>query len=148
MAADYDLNEIADALRDRFQGVVMFQVDSTNVPLNVISDVEGQVTAPAMVIELDDIDWDLTFSRGSDAFRFLVSILLQSADSGNGQRILRSALSTGGVGTRIKDVLHQDETLGGLVSIAHLAGTRRIGVIQYAGLDYIGAEMIIEVVAQ
>lgn len=146
--ATYDLNVIADALESRFEGLAMFQVNGEDVPLNVTSEVEGQVNPPAMVISLDDVDWDLTFKRGSDAFHFLVQILLQSADAPGGQRILRTALSTGGVGTKIKDVLEQDNTLGGLVSYANLSGTRRVGVIQYSGIDYIGAELLIEVVAQ
>lgn len=148
MAATYDLNAIADALEARFEGVSMFQVNGLDVPLNVTSEVDGQVQIPALVILLDDIDWDLTFQRGADAFTFLVQVLLQSADSEGGQRILRSALSTGGVGTRIKDLLNQDKTLGGLVSYADMAGTRRIGNIQYSGIDYVGAEILIEVVAQ
>lgn len=148
MAATYDLNAIADALEARFEGASMFQVNGLDVPLNVTSEVDGQVQIPALVILLDDIDWDLTFQRGADAFTFLVQVLLQSADSPGGQRILRSALSTGGVGTRIKDLLNQDKTLGGLVSYADMAGTRRIGNIQYSGIDYVGAEILIEVVAQ
>lgn len=148
MAASYDLNAIADALEARFEGVAMFQVDGLDVPLNVTSEVDGQIQVPGMVIQLDDIDWDLTFQRGSDAFSFLITILLQSADSPGGQRILRTALSTGGVGTKIKDILSQDKTLGGLVSYADMAGTRRIGTVQYAGLDYIGAEIVVEMTAQ
>lgn len=148
MAADYDLNAIADALRDLFQGEVMYVVGGVSVPLNAFSEVQGQVQAPALVIDLDDVDWDLTFQRGADAFTFLVSVLLQSADSTNGQRILRAALSTGGIGTRIKDVMETDKTLGGLVSYADMVGTRKVGVIQYGGVEYVGAELIIEVVAQ
>jgi len=148
MAADYDLNEIADALRDLFQGKVMFTVNGEQVPLNAYSEVPGDVPVPGLIIDFDDIDWDLTFARGADAFTFLVSVLLQSADSTNGQRILRAAMSTGGVGTRIKDVMESDKTLGGLVSYSLLAGSRKVGVIQYAGVEYIGAELIIEVVAQ
>lgn len=148
MAADYDLNAIADALRDLFQGEVMYVVGGVNVPLNAFSEVQGQVQAPALVIDLDDVDWDLTFQRGADAFTFRVSVLLQSADSTNGQRILRAALSTGGIGTRIKDVMETDKTLGGLVSYADMVGTRKVGVIQYGGVEYVGAELIIEVVAQ
>jgi len=148
MAADYDLNAIADAMETLFEGVPMFQVNGLDVPLNVTSEADGQVPVPAMVIVLDDIDWDLTFERGADSFTFLVSVLLQSADAPGGQRILRSALSTGGVGTKVKDILEQDKTLGGLVSYADMTGTRRIGTINYNGVDYIGAELVIEVVAQ
>jgi len=146
--ADYDLNEIADALRDRFQGKAMFRVAGQDVPLNAYSEVVGDPPVPGLVLELDDVDWDITMDRGSDAFTFLAHVLLQEADSKSGQRILRSALSTGGIGTRLKDALDQDKTLGGLVSYAELAGTRTIGTINYAGQQYIGAVLVIEVVAQ
>lgn len=148
MAADYDLNEVADALRDRFQQRAMFTIDGQDVPLNAYSEVVGDPPVPGLVIELDNVDWDITMARGSDAFTFLATVLLQSADSPGGQRVLRAALSTGGVGTRIKDALDEDKTLGGLVSYAEMAGTRSIGTISYAGQSYIGAVIAVEVVAQ
>lgn len=146
--ANYDLNAMADAMRDLFQGEIMFQVNGLDVPLNVYSEVQGQAQVPAMVIELDDVDYDVTFARGSDDFTFFGIVLLQAADGTNAQRILRSALSSGGVATRVKDVLQANQNLSGTCSYAVMTGTRKIGTIQYAGLDYVGAELVIEVVAQ
>lgn len=148
MTAAYDLNEVADALRDALQGQAMFTVGGIDVPLNAYSEIPGDPPVPGIVLELDDVDWDVTMDRGSDAAVFVATLLLQSADSPGGQRVLRSALSSGGPGAQIKDVLAQDKTLGGLVSYAEVAGTRNIGTISYAGQSYIGAEILIEVVMQ
>jgi hypothetical protein len=88
--ADYDLNEIADALSAAVQGLDAY----------VISGVQQEVTA------------------------------------------------TGDVPGRVKDALEANETLGGLVSYAVATGTRTIGNINYGGVDYQGATIVIEVVAQ
>lgn len=148
MAANYDLNEVADALAARFNGRAVMTIGGLDVPLNAYSEVAGDPFVPGIVVDLDDVDWDITMARGADAFTFLLIVLLQGADTTNGQRVLRSALSTGGIGTRVKDALDEDKTLGGLVSYAEMVGTRNVGQITYAGQDYIGVELIIEVVAQ
>jgi hypothetical protein len=48
---------------------------------------------------------------------------------------------------RLKQALEADQTLGGLVSYAVMTNVRNIGIVTYNGVDYLGAELIIEVVS-
>jgi hypothetical protein len=146
--ADYDLNAIADALAATFQQLAMFRVDSTDVPLNAYAEPVGVPTMPAIVMELDDLDWDIVMARGGDEFVFVATVLFSDADNVWGQRALRSALSTGGLANRMKDALEANQELGGQVSYAVMTGARRVGRFTYAGAEYIGAELVIEVTAQ
>jgi len=146
--AAYDLNAIADALAAVFQGMDTRTFDGDQEVVTSVSTAAGVANVPAIVIELDDITWDITMARGADSFVFLAYLLVSSADSPGGQRLVRQLLSTGGLADRIKDALDSDQTLGGLVSYAVATGTRTIGNINYAGADYLGATIEIQVVAQ
>lgn len=146
--ADYDLNEIADALATAVQGLDAYVISGVQQEVTATGDVPGVANVPAIAIELDDIDWDITMARGADAFTFLAFLLASSADNPSGQRLVRQLLSTGGLAGRVKDALEADKTLGGLVSYAVATGTRTIGNINYGGVDYQGATIVIEVVAQ
>lgn len=149
--ADYDLNAIADAIAARVQGLDAYVISGQQQEVTATGDAPGVANVPAFVVELDDITWDSTMARGSDSFVFLGYLLVAKSDNVSGQRLLRQVLSTGGVAGRIKDVLDGedvDRTLGGLVDYVHVPGTRTIGNINYAGVDYLGAVIEIQVVAQ
>lgn len=147
MTANYDLNAIADALQGTWQSMDTQTVSAEVVPLSVYSEVPGTVNVPALAIELDDIAWDESMGRGADSFRFLAYLIVAQVDSEDGQRLIRQALSTGGLVSTLKDVLVANQRLGGLVSYAHMPGTRSIGVINYGGVDYQGATLEIEVMS-
>jgi hypothetical protein len=84
---------------------------------------------------------------GADTFTFLAYMIVSQADSVDAQRLIRQALSTGGLATAVKDKLVNNQKLGGLVSYAHMSGTRSIGVINYGGVDYQGATLEIVVMS-
>jgi hypothetical protein len=146
--ADYDLNEIADALASACQGLDTNVIYGQQEGLTATGDAPGVANMPALAIELDTVDWDMTMARGSDSFVFLAYLIVSSADSPSGQRLVRQLLSSGGTAGRVKDALEEDTTLGGLVSYAVATGTRTIGNIIYNGIPYQGATIAIEVVAQ
>ena len=146
--ADYDLNAIADALADTWRDLPTGATyDSEPESISVYSEAQGVATVPAIVIELDDVSYDLTMGRGSDTATFLAYFLLSTADSPDAQRSLRAALSSGGVVTRLVDKL-VDNDFSAVASIVHMTGTRSIGNINYAGVDYLGATLEIEVTMQ
>jgi hypothetical protein len=146
--ADYDLNAIADALAVATEELDTETYGGVATPLSTYSEVEGVVSAPALVFELDTVSYDLTAGRGADAAVFLGQLLVAEADSGTGQRLVRRVLSSGGEVDRIKDAIETDTTLGGLVSFVHFSGTRSIGRVTYNGIDYHGAVLVFEVVVQ
>jgi hypothetical protein len=149
-SASYDLNEILDALAALFQDVTTGdQIGGVAVKISAYADVPDEVITPAVVLELDDLDWDQDMGGGADSFTILASVLVQNADNQGAQRAMRAFLSrkaTAGV-ARLKAVLEADKTLGGLVSYAHLARVRDIGEITYGNITYLGADLVIEVMS-
>lgn len=146
--ADYDLNEIADALAAVWSNMGTLDYDGVDRTVTSLSEIDGSMEPPAIGIELDDLNWDITMSRGADEFTFLAYLIVGSGDSGSGQRLVRQLLSTGGLLDKLKDKLEASKTLGGLVSYANLTTPRSIGRITWAGVDYQGAILEIEVCAQ
>lgn len=148
--ANYDLNEILDALAAVFQDVTTGnQFGGVNETISAYADVPDEVVTPAVVLELDDLDWDQNMGGGADTFTILMTVLVQNADNQGAQRALRAFLSrkqTAGI-ARLKAALEEDKTLGGLVSFAHLARVRDIGKITYGDVDYLGADLVIEVMS-
>jgi hypothetical protein len=148
--ADYDLNAIVDALVTRYQGMDTGD-DLAGVPLTVAAygEIVGDVQPPALLFELDDLTWDLNMGNGADEIGIVGTYLVQNVDAKNAQRSLRTALSRKADGSlaRIKAKLEQDITLGGLVSYVILGSARRTGQLTYDGVDYLGAELVFEVVS-
>lgn len=144
--ASYDLNAVADALASVFDGVTTGE-ELAGVPVVVTAyaDVPGTVEVPAVVLELDDIQYDQTMGAGMDEFTFIALLLVEYQDMATAQRSLRSFMSRNGGFGRLKAALEADVTLGGLVSVAHMTGVRRIGGITYGEATYLGAEVLIEV---
>lgn len=148
--ASYDLNEIFDALAEVWNGLETG--DEFNGVAQVItaySEVVGNIQAPAIVLELDDIAWDQTMGGGEDMFTILATILVKDIASGDAQRDLRSFLSRApGAGfERIKAALAANKTLGGLVSYVEMGSARQMGKIPYDGVDYMGVALPLEVLS-
>lgn len=147
--ADYDLNDVADALAARFNGVDGWIISGQQVEVTATAEAGGVANVPAAVLELDSVDWDVSMARGADAAVFLLYLLVSSSDSGSGQRLTRQLLSSGNLATSLRDSLDNgDRTLGGLISYAAMGSTRTIGVIDYAGARYLGATIEIAVMLQ
>lgn len=148
--ASYDLNEIFDALKGRYDGLATGEtMDGRAQYLRAYSEVTGNVQPPAMVLELDDITWDLTMGGGEDVITIMATILVQDVETKDAQRQLRSFLSRApGTGlARIKAVLAEDDTLGGLVSYVQMGQARQMGKITFDGVDYLGVALPLEVVS-
>lgn len=143
--ANLDLNAVADKLATLDIGT--WEIGGQMQPVSMYSEVSGQVQVPAVAIELDDVSYDLSMGGGADGATFLAHLIVSEADTGTGQRLTRQLLSNGSVATSIKAALEQDTTLDGLVSYAHMTGTRSIGSINYAGTEYVGATLVIEVMS-
>lgn len=145
--ATYDLNAIADALAEVFQGLQSSVFTGQQWTITASSEAAGVVSEPAVVIELDDVTYDASMGRGADEFVFLAYLVVSGSDTTSGQRLVRQMLSSGGAVNRLKDALEVDSTLGGLVSYAHMTGTRSIGNIIYNGTEYLGATLEIAVMS-
>lgn len=149
-AAAYDLEEIMPALAAVFNGIETgMEFDGVPEVISCNAEVTGQISVPAVVLEMDDQAWDLNMGSGADSFTVIALVLVQYQDAENAQRTLWRFLSrkpTAGV-ARLKKALENNQTLGGLVSYAIMTGVRNIGETTYSGVDYLAAEIIIEVMS-
>lgn len=148
--AAYELEQVMDALAAVFNGVETGdEIGGVAVTMECHPEVTAQVQPPSMVLEIDDLNWDLNMGSGADSWTVTALALVTYQDMDSAQRLLWRFLSrkrTSGI-MRIKAALEANQTLGGLVSYAVLASVRNIGTINYAGVDYLGAELIIEVMS-
>lgn len=148
--AKYEIEQIMEAIAALFDGIETGdEVGGVAITLECHAEVVAEVQPPSVVLELDDLTWDLNMGHGADGFTIAALALVTYQDMDNAQRALWRFLSRKNVNgvTRLKKVLEDDQTLGGLVSYAILTTVRNIGIITYAGVDYLGAEMIIEVIS-
>jgi len=148
--AAYDLNAVFDALAATWNNLTTGDAyGAVAEKLTCYAEVVGQVNVPAVVLELDDLDWDLNMADGADAFTIVATILIKTQETKGAQRALRRFLSRSpGAGVaKLKKALKDNQTLGGLVSYADMTTVRRVGLINYDAVDYQGAELVIEVVS-
>lgn len=146
--ASYDLNDIMDALATVFDGTPTGETHGGEAEtFSAYAEVPGQFEPPAIVLELDTIEWDQNMGDGADSFTIVASVMVDYQDSRGAQRALRAMLSReGGVG-KLKAALEASKSLNNLVSYAHMSSVRRIGEITYNDVTYLGAEIDIEVMS-
>lgn len=148
--ASYEIGEIMDALAATFDGVATGDVlAGVAQVISCAAEVPAQISVPAVVLEIDDLDWDLNMGAGADGFTVLATVLVQVQDLAGAQRELwrfLSRRSTAGV-ARLKAALVANQSLDGTVSYAVFSRVRSIGTIKYNSVDYLGAELIIEIVS-
>ena len=149
--AAYEIEDIMVALAAVFDGITTG--DSIRGVAQTISctpDVPLEINVPTVVLELDDLDWDLNMGAGADGFTVLATVLVKEQDSGQSQRELwrlMSRKSTAGV-ARLKAALEANKTLGDLVSYAIFTRVRNPSTtVTVNSVDYLGAELVIEIVS-
>jgi hypothetical protein len=143
-----DLNLVAEALASILD-VDTWEIGGQTWTVTTYAEVPGTVNTPALAIELDDVAYDVSMGRGADTFTFLAHVIVSEASQTDGQKLVRQLLSTGPgtVSTSLKEALEANQDLGGQVSYAVIRGTRTIGSINYAGTEYLGATLEIEVMS-
>lgn len=148
--ARYEIEEIMDALANTFNGLQAgYTIGGTTVTIECYAEVTGEIAVPALVLELDDQEYDINMGHGADALTIVALMLVQYADAQQAQRELWRFLSrnSGDGITRLKGALEANQTLGGLVSYAIMRTVRNIGLVNYGNVEYLGAEIVIEVVS-
>jgi hypothetical protein len=149
--ATYEIEEIMDALAATFDGVTTGDsIRGVAQAISCTAEVPLQVNVPAVVLEMDDLDWDLNMGAGADGFTVLATVLVQQQDIQTAQRELWRFLSRrGGAGiARMKAALEANKTLGNLVSYAIFTRVRNPSTtVTVNAVDYLAAELIIEIVS-
>jgi hypothetical protein len=137
-----DFSAIREALAVRVRTVTTLQYRThTNVPPKVVT--------PAAFIAPDNWDYHQTMgSSGLNHAKFSVTVLAAPFDLSTNERAqlaLDAFLDDSGATTSVKAAIEGDLTLNGTVNTLIVTGVRDYGVIEWNGLNYIGAVLDVEV---
>ncbi len=129
------------ALRDAIQARL-----ATIPDLRAHDTVPAQVNPPAAVVipASPFITYDATMGRGSDDFVFTIQLVVSRAVDRVGQDRLDALLSPFGPSS-VKAAVDGD--LGGVADFAHVASVDSYGAVEWAGIEYFGAEVTVNVTA-
>lgn len=92
------------------------------------------------------ISYDDAFRTAKTRFDFPVRVLAGRAIERESQDRLDGYLSADGVSS-VRAAIDGDPTLGGVVDYCRVSQGRDYGAYQVAGVDYIGVELVLEVIA-
>lgn len=116
--------------------------------LNAYDTVPGDIVPPAAIVAPGNpvVMYDLTMGRGGDTLRFVITLLISDVVDDMAQDTLDAYLAGSG-SSSIKTAVEADETLGGVAHFAVVTQVNSYGLLEWAGVSYLGAELLVEVVA-
>lgn len=106
--------------------------------LSAYAVVPGQANTPCAVVAPDSVEYDTTFDGGA-TYRLPVQFLVSLGDWGTAQRVLDDLVAHDGMAPA---AVHDAATLE-----ARVVGLEGYGLTTFAGADYLGAQLIVEVLA-
>lgn len=112
--------------------------------LNVYDVVPGQINPPAAVLRRRRGPRPATGGSTAHDYTFVVTIFTSLADDRAAQDRLADFLSPDGK-TSIHAALEADNELGGAVDYAMVVDVEDDKIIEFAGIAYIGADVIVDV---
>lgn len=108
--------------------------------------IPDQINVPAAVVGMPKVEFDVTMVRGADKITVPVRVYASRADERSGQDLLDEYLDTNGA-TSVKTAIESDPQLGGAAHTLRVTTADGYGVYAIAGVDYLGVEFIVEVIA-
>jgi hypothetical protein len=113
--------------------------------LRVFTHVPDVLAPPAAIVQLPrSVQFDLTAGRGADTYNLGVLVVVGKVSDRASTANLAQYLDAEGP-TSIKEALDGD--LGGVVDSARVESYENVGSYPFAGVEYLGAEFQLEVVA-
>ena len=103
----------------------------------------GSITVPAAVVRRRTTTYGVTMD-GADDTTYGVTVFVSFANTDVGTAALDDYLAPDGASS-IPAAIDDDPTLGGVVDFAHVASAEGETVRNYAGIDYLSAELVIEI---
>lgn len=105
-----------------------------------------QVNPPQAEVRLDSIEYDLTFARGADIYRFVVTAAVTRTAERHAQELVDSYADGAGASS-FKAALEADSTLGGVCDYARVTAMRGIEQGAVGDIPYLLASFEVEVCA-
>ena len=130
------------AIRDAIKTAV-----DTITGLHAYDTIPDTITVPCAVVGGPErIQFDATMQRGLDRHTIILRVYASRASDRAGQDRLDALLAKTGSGS-VKTAIESDPTLGGVVATCRVIEARGYGAYIVAGIDYIGVEFVLDVVA-
>lgn len=111
--------------------------------LQVYARPPGSVVVPAAIVRRRQTTYDVTFD-GFDDTTWGVTVFVSFANVDAGTGSLDDYVSPSGA-LSVVAAVHADPTLGGVVDFARVATAEGEKVTNYAGIDYLSVDFVIEV---
>lgn len=125
-------------------GTALRTITVNSRPLYATPYLTDKVTPPHAMVECE-IDYDMTFGRTGDVYRFVVMVYAQRDSEREGQRYL-DTLRDPSSSSSVKQVLETNATLDGVVDYARVARAGRVVIQTVGNVDYLMVEFEVEVV--
>lgn len=122
---------------------------ATITGLRVHDTVPDTVSPPAAVVRPDQgtfLTYDTTMGGESHDYLFVVTVLVAGGVDRAAQEAVDAYLATSGARS-IHAALEADPELGGVADDAHVSSARNYGPVTFAGVDYFGADLLVQVKA-
>ena len=100
----------------------------------------------AIVGTLSSLEYDNTFSRGSDTYTIQIQLYVSRVDAQDSQETLDGYLASSGASS-VKAKVESDVTLGGVAQSTRVVEADNYGVYTINNIDYLGVEFTVEVIA-
>ena len=123
------------------------QIDAAGTGLRVSTYAQGSISPPAAVILPSQgtfTDYDVSFEQGVATYEMRVVLLVSEGSDRAGTELLDSFLEPTGA-LSIRAIIAADPKLGGVVHYAVAKSVQRYGMLEWAGLQYLAAEVLVEV---
>ena len=111
------------------------------------------VTVPHFYVGDYSVDFDKAMRRALDEVEFTCAVLVSRSDDLGGQRVLDALLSGAGLAS-LKVAIEAargapgDFALGGLAHDLHVTRAQSYRYYEIAGIQYLGAELVIKVIGE
>lgn len=133
------LSSIRDGLKTRLLTISSLRAHDT---------IPDSIAVPAAVVGgPESVEYDLAMARGADKYTIPIRVYVGRASERAGQDKLDGYLASSGA-TSIKAAIEGDPTLAGAADTLRVTQARGYGVYEFAGVSYLGAEWLVEVIAR
>jgi len=114
--------------------------------IRVYEEVPDSPALPCAVIQLQEVDYDVTFQRGMTNYTFIVHLVVVRTTERRAQQKLDQFIDAGA--RSVKTAIQSDSTLGGSAFDVRVTELRDIGPTTIGDIQYMSAKFAVTVIAE
>jgi hypothetical protein len=115
--------------------------------LRTTATVPDNPNPPIAIVIPQSVSYDTTFGRGMDTYEFTALVIVGRVDERTAQNRLDGYCASSG-SSSIKAAIESDKSLGGACFDLRVTEMRNYTSLTYGDVTYLGAEFVIQVIAQ